>query len=79
MQIFYKIDFSQKDQKYVHITQTFNFDNYNENKLVLIMPVWSPGSYLVREYSRILDCLESNNKFIQTTKNICDTTTLIHK
>jgi len=69
MQIFYKIDFSQKDQKYVHITQTFNFDNYNENNLVLIMPVWSPGSYLIREYSRILDCLESNNKFIQTTKN----------
>lgn len=75
MKIFYNIDFSQKDQKYVHITQKVILENYNSEFLNIIMPVWSPGSYLIREYSRILDCFEvkdNNNEelfYKKTSKN----------
>jgi predicted metalloprotease with PDZ domain len=65
MKIFYKIDFSEKDQKYVHIKQIIDLEDYSEKHLNIIMPVWSPGSYLIREYSKILDCFkiidENNN------------------
>lgn len=61
MKIFYKIDFVEKDQKYVYIDQKIILENYKEDYLTLIMPVWSPGSYLIREYSRILDCFEIKN------------------
>ncbi|BAQ59758.1 protease [Geminocystis sp. NIES-3708] len=33
---------------------TLNIDNWQEKTLDLKMPVWTPGSYLVREYSRHL-------------------------
>lgn len=74
MKIFYKIDFSEKDQKYVHITQTIEINNYKQKKLRLLMPVWSPGSYLIREYSKTLDCLrvlaeDQEISFEQISKN----------
>lgn len=62
MKFFYKIDFSEKEQKYVHINQIIDVGNYKENYLNIIMPVWSPGSYLIREYSRILDCFQAKDK-----------------
>ncbi len=61
MKAFYKIDFSQKEQKYVHVELNLKLENYSEKELILMMPVWSPGSYLVREYSRHLDCFEAMN------------------
>lgn len=72
MKIFYKIDFSQKEQKYVHIKQIIELGEYNHNSINLIMPVWSPGSYLVREYSKNLDCFnvqDQNNNILPFTKN----------
>jgi predicted metalloprotease with PDZ domain len=70
MKIFYKIDFSQKEQKYVHIEMNIDLTGYRPADLVLMMPVWSPGSYLIREYSRHLDCFQSdNNKFDKISKN----------
>ena len=55
MKILYSLDFSQKDQKYVHLEMYIELEKYNKKELILLMPVWSPGSYLIREYSRHLD------------------------
>ncbi|MFN4152726.1 MAG: hypothetical protein ACK4IX_17420, partial [Candidatus Sericytochromatia bacterium] len=57
MKIFYHIDFSEREQKYVHIDMDILLEDYKQDELKILMPVWSPGSYLVREYSRHLDCL----------------------
>ena len=76
MEAQYKLDFSQKEQKYLHVELKLNLKNYKQRELVLMMPVWSPGSYLIREYSRYLDSLKivdskTNKpiKFEKTQKN----------
>ncbi|MEK7433974.1 MAG: hypothetical protein AABZ74_12630 [Cyanobacteriota bacterium] len=69
MKIFYSLDFSKKDQKYVFVDVKIEIDNYIEPELSLIMPVWSPGSYLIREYARHLDCFSSDCENKKTTKN----------
>jgi predicted metalloprotease with PDZ domain len=76
MKLFYKIDLSQNEQKYVHIELTIKPGDYKENELILMMPVWSPGSYLVREYSRHLDCFETNEPV--TFKKISKNQWLLH-
>lgn len=42
-------------------TITLNIENWQENILDLKMPVWTPGSYLVREYSRHLQNFQANS------------------
>ncbi len=42
-------------------TITLNIENWQENILDLKMPVWTPGSYLVREYSRHLQNFRANS------------------
>ncbi|MGI0481189.1 M61 family metallopeptidase [Geminocystis sp. CENA526] len=42
-------------------TVTLNIENWQENILTLKMPVWTPGSYLVREYSRHLQNFAVNS------------------
>lgn len=61
MRFLYSLDFSQKDQKYLHVKLNVKPENYSSEKIVLMMPVWSPGSYLVREYSRFLDLFQAND------------------
>lgn len=39
---------------------TLNIENWQEKTLDLKMPVWTPGSYLVREYSRHLQNFTAN-------------------
>ncbi|MBC7473193.1 MAG: M61 family metallopeptidase, partial [Candidatus Sericytochromatia bacterium] len=62
MKILYNLDFSQKDQKYVHLELNIELEKYDKKELILLMPVWSPGSYLIREYSRHLDQFVVYNK-----------------
>lgn len=51
---------------------TLNLENWQEKTLNLKMPVWTPGSYLVREYSRNLQNLSAkntdNNNILKATK-----------
>ena len=57
------------------IEYTVNFDQHNLNYLIvkaaieptgdtteLMMPVWTPGSYLVREFARHIDSFRANDK-----------------
>ncbi|BAQ66174.1 protease [Geminocystis sp. NIES-3709] len=55
---------------------TLNIENWQENTLDIKMPVWTPGSYLVREYSRHLQkftVISADNfsylSWIKKTKN----------
>ena len=50
--MFYQVGMSQPTSHLFEVT--LRFDNWQEDRLNLKMPVWTPGSYLVREYSRHL-------------------------
>ncbi|GIW22967.1 MAG: peptidase M61 [Candidatus Sericytochromatia bacterium] len=60
MEFKYTLDFSKKNQKYLLINLDINLYS-NQDEIEIIMPVWSPGSYLIREYSRYLDLFEVKN------------------
>ncbi|HZH68609.1 MAG TPA: hypothetical protein VFD65_05365 [Chitinophagales bacterium] len=51
----YKIYFRQFEQHYVNVEMHFSIKK--EGEVQLYLPVWTPGSYMVREYARNLDQL----------------------
>ena len=57
--IFYQVSMSQPTSHLFEVTITI--DNWQERQLNLKMPVWTPGSYLVREYSRNLQDFTAQN------------------
>jgi predicted metalloprotease with PDZ domain len=48
--IFYQVGMSQPTSHLFEVT--LQVTNWQQNLLELVMPVWTPGSYLVREYAR---------------------------
>jgi predicted metalloprotease with PDZ domain len=50
--IFYQVSMSQPTSHLFEVTLTIDY--WQDKQLNLKMPVWTPGSYLVREYSRNL-------------------------
>jgi len=50
--MFYQVEMSQPTSHLFEVT--LHLDNWQEEQLNLKMPVWTPGSYLVREYARHL-------------------------
>jgi predicted metalloprotease with PDZ domain len=68
--IFYQVEFSQPQSHLFEIT--LKIENWQQNILKLKMPVWTPGSYLVREYSRHIQEFEAktedNNKPLYSQK-----------
>lgn len=67
--ITYKIYFRQFEQHYVHVEMNFSVNQAEEVRLYL--PVWTPGSYMVREYAQHLDQLRvvnANGDVIQVSK-----------
>lgn len=70
MKFNYSLDFSFRNQKYLLVNLEISFCS-SFDEVELIMPIWSPGSYLIREYSKYLDLFEvSNNlKFDKINKN----------
>ena len=57
--IFYQVSMPQPTSHLFEVTLTI--DHWQENQLNLKMPVWTPGSYLVREYSRNLQNFTAEN------------------
>lgn len=55
----YRLDFSRAARHRVQITVEVPVKPGEE--LVLFMPVWTPGSYLVREYARHVEWIEARN------------------
>ena len=59
-QIFYQVAMSQPNYHLFEVSLTVS--NWHKDKLDLKMPVWTPGSYLVREYAKqIQDFIAENS------------------
>ncbi|OKS88519.1 M61 family metallopeptidase [Mucilaginibacter polytrichastri] len=73
VKISYEVKFPEAQAHYADIEM--NITGLMQNSLDLKMPVWTPGSYLVREFAKNLESfsVEANGKtipFIKTRKNI---------
>ena len=53
-QINYTVGLENTAHRYVHVTMEFETD---DDETELMMAVWTPGSYLVREYARHIDSM----------------------
>jgi predicted metalloprotease with PDZ domain len=53
-QLNYTVNLENTAHRYVHVTMEFEAD---EDETELMMAVWTPGSYLVREYARHIDSM----------------------
>jgi len=76
--ISYNVTFPQVQAHYVDIEM--NIEHINQSTLVLKMPVWTPGSYLVREFAKSVEgfTVSDNGKeipFVKTRKNWWSITT----
>lgn len=71
--ISYTISFPQPENHYTKVS--IHIDNVNQESLVLKMPVWTPGSYLIREFAKQVERESSFNDkgkkiaFKKTSKN----------
>lgn len=69
--ITYKLSFPEAQAHYVNVEMEVK---NGKDELIVKMPVWAPGSYLVREFARHVEAFEANSagsalKFIKTDKN----------
>jgi predicted metalloprotease with PDZ domain len=87
--IHFEISFTEPQAHYLEVSMLIT--GINQDELELIMPVWTPGSYLIREYSKNVEAFKviSNgkpvshkkcrkNSWLVHTKNL-DTVTVIYR
>jgi predicted metalloprotease with PDZ domain len=58
--ILFKVSFSQPQAHYADVQMIIS--NIKENELVVKMPVWAPGSYLIREFAKNVESFEVNTE-----------------
>lgn len=72
-EVHYKLDFSSAPTHHVWVDAEFNTEG--KESLEVYMPVWTPGSYLVREYSRNIETISAKDQagkplsIVKTRKN----------
>ena len=59
-EIRYTLDFSQASTH--HVLVTAEFDAAGKEFVEIYMPVWTPGSYLVREYARHIETISASDQ-----------------
>ena len=62
----YTISFPEASNHYCSVSVEFIA---TQNQPIVGMPVWAPGSYLVREFSKSMEALKSNHSFKKIRKN----------
>ncbi|MGZ4000234.1 MAG: M61 family metallopeptidase, partial [Mucilaginibacter sp.] len=67
-QITYTVTFPEAQAHYADIEM--NISGLKQNILDLKMPVWTPGSYLIREFAKNVESFsaEANGKVLDTKK-----------
>ncbi|QEG20665.1 M61 family metallopeptidase [Mariniblastus fucicola] len=71
-QLNYKVNLDETAHRYIHVTLEFEAE---DDQTELMMAVWTPGSYLVREYARHIDSMTVTDQddqplpFRKTRKN----------
>ena len=68
----YHVSMPQPQTHLFHVT--LEIDNWQEDELNIKMPVWTPGSYLVREYARHVQNLSVSDSLacVKNAKNSFD-------
>lgn len=56
----FKVSFSNPQTHYADVQMTIS--NIKKDELILKMPVWTPGSYLVREFSKNIESFQVNTE-----------------
>ncbi|MCB9032770.1 MAG: M61 family metallopeptidase [Chitinophagales bacterium] len=72
MKLNYTISFNNYTNNYVDIVLSISDINISNDKLLLCLPTWTPGSYLIREYAKNIDqvvLLEDDNKTVLQKQN----------
>lgn len=67
--IHHKLSMPAPETHYFHVETTLS--DFSEEKLILTMPVWSPGSYLVREFPKNVNLMlakDENGKALPVQK-----------
>ncbi len=52
-----------------YLTVEAHFPVSGESAIELFLPVWTPGSYLIREYARNIEPISASGRFRKTAKN----------
>ncbi len=63
----FEVSFTEPQAHYADVKMTIN--NINKNDVLIKMPVWAPGSYLIREFSKNVESFTSSTDFEKVTKN----------
>ncbi|MBC7653070.1 MAG: M61 family metallopeptidase [Oligoflexus sp.] len=63
----FEVSFTEPQAHYADVKMTIK--NISKNDLLVKMPVWAPGSYLVREFSKNVESFTSSTDFEKVTKN----------
>jgi len=58
-QLNYRVNLEDTAHRYIHVTLEFEAE---DDETELMMAVWTPGSYLVREYARHIDSMTVTNE-----------------
>lgn len=69
----YKLELSEPHKHYYYVTMTV--EGWKKNTLDVKMPVWAPGSYLVREFAKGVDYVKATSGNNALTVNKTDKST----
>lgn len=59
-QISYKLSMPNPNNHYFHVEMELS--NFKEKQLSIKLPVWAPGSYMVREFAKHVDLVDAKNQ-----------------
>lgn len=59
-QISYKLSMPNPNSHYYHVEMELS--NFKEKQIKVKLPVWAPGSYMVREFSKHVDLVKARNE-----------------
>ncbi len=65
----YKVEFSAPQTHYTTVTIEVNEIPTDKKTIDFVMPVWAPGSYLIREFAKGVDDVKSDSKVEKINKN----------
>ncbi|MBK0383287.1 M61 family metallopeptidase [Pedobacter sp. SD-b] len=65
--IAFEVSFTEPQAHYADVKMTI--DNINKNDILVKMPVWAPGSYLIREFSKNVESFKASSGVEKISKN----------
>lgn len=66
----YKVEFPAPQTHYAKVTIEVNEIPKDKESIDFVMPVWAPGSYLIREFAKGVESVKSDSDIEKTAKNV---------